>query len=286
MSAYKYLNKTSTVTLIHKFDNKFKVNNNMIHLTILITTECNLSCRYCFSVAGLCQRRGSLTVANANMIVSNINVPVSSISLSGGEPFLHTELKQLYTLFSQRHPTWITTNGTMLCYRNIKTLVSEKGLYVTVSLNAIKQHIDFSLRGIYCNVDNILSSIQTLSKISDKLKVNTIISSINIYDVYKIGDFLSKINVMNNLIWRLLQITINSNVVSDCSDLLIPNYEFRKIANSLHRIFGTNININSSTSAELERSCYMVSPFGDVFNMEKSKEAIGNILETKLSCIL
>lgn len=255
----------------------------MLHLTILVTNECNLSCRYCFSIANVCRRKEMLTVENAIKMVRNIDVPVSSISLSGGEPFLHAKLNQLYALFKQKYPTWITTNGTIAPH---DSLVSGKGLYVTVSLNAINQDIDHLLRGTHCKVETILKNIQILSTISDRFKVNTIVSSVNKDDVYSIGSFLTRLNVRNNPIWNLLQVTINSNVVAECSDLLITNHEFRETVSNLQEMFGDNICINASTSEELERNCYMVSPSGEVFNLEKWNRPIGNVLENKLGCII
>ena len=258
----------------------------MLHLTILVTNECNLSCRYCFSIANVCQRQELLTVENATKMVCNINVPVSLISLSGGEPFLHAELFQLYALFKQKYPTWVTTNGTITRYDILEKLVGGKSIYVTVSLNAINQNIDHLLRGTYCKVENILKNIQILSTVSERFKVNTIVSNINIDDMYSIGSFLARINISNNLIWNLLRVTINSNVIAECSDLLITNREFRETVSNLQEIFGNHMRINASTSAELEKNCYMISPSGDVFNMEKSNKPIGNILKNKLGCII
>lgn len=253
---------------------------------MLVTNQCNLSCRYCFSIVNLCKPQEFLTVENAIKLLSNINVPVSSISLSGGEPFLHPELFQLYTLFQQNYPTWITTNGTITRYDIPEKLFTSSGIFITVSLNAINQDIDHLLRGTYCKVKNILKNILILITLSEKFKVNTIVSHINLNELNSIGSFLAQININNNLSWNLLQFTTNSNSVSECSDLLITSRKFRETVSNLQEIFGKRIRINTSTSEELERNCYMIIPSGDVFNMKKSNKLIGNILKNKLDCII
>ncbi len=258
----------------------------MIHLTILVTNECNLSCRYCFSISNICQKKELLTVKNAISIINNIDFPISSISLSGGEPLLHPELVELYFLFEQKYPTWITTNGTIYNYDIFKKLASSNGINITVSLNAINQNVDYLLRGTHCKVENIVSNIQALSTISESFKVNTIVSGVNLDEVYAIGKLLTRLNARGNMIWKLLQVTINSNVIAECSDLLISEKEFRLIISRMKNLLGNKIHINSSTSAELESNCFMVNPSGDIFNLKKSIKPIGNIMKDKLSCIV
>lgn len=258
----------------------------MLHVMVLVTSECNLSCRYCFSIANVFQSKESLTMENATKIISNIDIPVSYVSLSGGEPLLHPLLAQLYTLFEQRYPTWITTNGTINCHDSLRTLASEKDINVTISLNAINQEVDYVLRGTYCKVEDILKNLRFLIDTCKRLKVNTIVSCMNIDDLYMIGNYLTRVNVRSNLTWNLLQVTLNPNVIFNCSELLISNDEFIETINNLQQMYSDNINMKASTSAELNRNCYMVSPYGDVFNLQKSNRPIGNILDSKLGSII
>lgn len=255
------------------------------HLTILVTTECNLRCRYCFSVANTCKGRQLLTVKNARKIIANIDVPVTSISLSGGEPFLHPNLLELYHLFNQGNPTSITTNGTIACDNVLQMPLSGEDLYITVSLNAIDEDIDYRVRGTYCALEPIIGNIRRLSVICKTVKVNTMVCSANIDHLHKMGHLLARINARNNLLWSLLQITLNSNVMTECSDLLITERQFEETTSNLQEVFGQMINVKFKTCAELERTCYMIGPSGDVFIMAKSNKTIGNILEEKFSRI-
>ncbi len=227
-----------------------------------------------------------MTIKNARNIISNIDVPVTSISLSGGEPFLHPNLLELYHLFNQGNPTSITTNGTIACGNIFQMPLSGKDLYITVSLNTIDEDIDYRMRGTYCTLEPIIGNIRLLSVICKTLKVNTMVCSANIDHLHKMGYFLARINARNNLLWSLIQITLNSNVMAECSDLLITERQFEETTSNLQEIFGQMINVKFKTSAELERDCYIIGPSGDVFNMAKSNKTIGNILEEKFSHII
>ena len=256
------------------------------HLTILATTECNLRCRYCFSVANTYEGRPLLTVRNARKIITHIDVPVTSISLSGGEPFLHPNLLELYHLFSQSHPTSITTNATIACDHILQVPLGRQDLHVTVSLNAIDEDIDRRMRGTHCTLEPIIDNVRRLSTVCKTLKVNTMVCSANLDHLYELGHFLACINARDNLLWSLLQITLNSNVMAECSDLLLSERQFEETASNVHEVFRHMMDVEWKTCAELARGCCMISPLGDVLIMARSNRPIGNVLEDKLSDII
>jgi len=88
-----------------------KQRGNVLDLNILVTTNCNLNCDYCY-LRG--RSSGKLTLADYSIIAKSL-APLNSVTLSGGEPFLFDDLGSLIRLFVRVcsvHKFNILTNGT------------------------------------------------------------------------------------------------------------------------------------------------------------------------------
>lgn len=258
-----------------------------IHLTVMVTNICNLKCRYCFSVATGCNIGQTLAIDNVDAILSNIDIPISSISLSGGEPFLNSDLPTLYSIFSRHHETTITTNGTIEPPKGLGYLFDHRDLRVTISLNALSDEIDCLMRGTPSDIDKIVKNVRLLSMRSSWLKVNTIITRVNSDHAVDIGVFLAQLQNDKKLIWSIMELATNNvNVLGECSDLALNHKQFQDNALRLLGLFQGIFEIRIATAIDLQKRCYIITPVGELFNLGRSKLSLGNIFETNLSQLL
>ena len=89
------------------------LNNRLTEITLYTTGKCNFSCAHCFVARRLNKKYDELTLDELKKIGSFVPA-LQRISLSGGEPFLRKDIKEMAVLFSN---SWraehvvIPTNG-------------------------------------------------------------------------------------------------------------------------------------------------------------------------------
>ena len=160
--------------------------SNLTHLTLAISNDCNLNCRYCFGDGGTYHSdRKLMSIATAkksiDFFVSNSgDAKVLSIIFFGGEPLLnYSVLKQVVDYCSdiekkteKRFKYSISTNGTIV-NNDIIDLIKSKNISVTLSIDGPQEIHDLyrmyingtgSFETIRVNIDKLIgSSIKRLS---------------------------------------------------------------------------------------------------------------------------
>ncbi len=120
------------------------------NLTINLTTGCNLSCRTCY-VPGESRRPAKLEVSRLLAFLDDLRPcfsPVGTISLLGGEPFLHAEGVLAVGRWAKRHKLTcnVSTNGTLVSDVLLAGL-ADAGLKVQVSLDGATARMNNAIRG-------------------------------------------------------------------------------------------------------------------------------------------
>jgi radical SAM protein with 4Fe4S-binding SPASM domain len=101
-----------------------------------LTNACNLSCRHCYVNAGERLSRELTTKEALNLIAELDQIGISNITLSGGEPFLRSDIWEIVEDLKRRHiPFVVYTNGTLLHRATIQKLVEAKTEAIATSLN-------------------------------------------------------------------------------------------------------------------------------------------------------
>ena len=81
-----------------------------------VTTKCNLQCSHCFYHNSLCSNDSELTIDEIKRITKSIG-EILLIILTGGEPFLRSDLPEIARLYYENahaREIAIITNGTLL----------------------------------------------------------------------------------------------------------------------------------------------------------------------------
>jgi MoaA/NifB/PqqE/SkfB family radical SAM enzyme len=170
-------------------------------LTFFITSRCNLRCSHCFYWQKLNASEDELKIDEIKKIASSFKHPVS-LSLTGGEPFIRKDVKEIIEAFCQGCGTkevGIATNGT-LTETTVETIHSIlkadflSGLSVQVSLDGLEGTHD-SIRGGKGSFKKAINTISELKKICVdyprfQLKTALAIQKSNISELKEYVDYL------------------------------------------------------------------------------------------------
>jgi MoaA/NifB/PqqE/SkfB family radical SAM enzyme len=146
-------------------------------LIFFVTSRCNLRCGHCF----FWQKLNSdidreLSIDEIQKIAKSIDHPVS-LSLTGGEPFLRKDLKEIIRAFHDAcgtHEVGIATNGTLEAstVETVHSILDEDWLSefsVQVSLDGLESTHD-KIRGLEGSFHKSIKTIHKLKKINVKSK--------------------------------------------------------------------------------------------------------------------
>lgn len=172
------------------------VDEKLKKLTLVVTSACNLKCKYCFAdyVHNGSHETMSLTVFKdaIDFMLSKYPKGINNITIFGGEPLLAFQVikeglqyyfKKCDELSLEQGKIGIVTNGTIMNHEIIEYLNSHDNISMTISLDGCKEINDFA------RIDNKSESIY------DKVSRN-------------IKDNLSKMNFITNI-----EVTLNKQHV-------------------------------------------------------------------------
>jgi MoaA/NifB/PqqE/SkfB family radical SAM enzyme len=143
-----------------------------VALIFFVTSRCNLRCRHCFYWQELnTDSEKELSIDEIRKIASSFEHPVS-LSLTGGEPFLRSDLKEIIKAFNEGCGTQevgIATNGTLeaTTVETVRGILDEDSLSnfsVQISLDGLEKTHD-AVRGVNGSFEKTMSTLKALWKI-------------------------------------------------------------------------------------------------------------------------
>ena len=143
-----------------------------VALIFFVTARCNLRCKHCFYWRELnTVSTSELSIEEIRKIAQSFVHPVS-LSLTGGEPFLRKDLKEIIDGFHEGCGTrevGIATNGTLTentveTIRSVLEVGDLSSLSVQVSLDGLEETHDV-IRGIKGSFQKALFTIKELKKV-------------------------------------------------------------------------------------------------------------------------
>jgi len=170
-----------------KMNDNFKKNTRSISLTLLLTNNCNLGCRYCFEGSNKPNEYMKPEIfQNVLNYVSEKDVKVVYITWYGGEPLMYPHLieeygNQLMKICDSKNIDFessIITNGVYLTPENVRILESVKVKRIQVTLDGNKNTHDkrrpfiHSNKSTYDIILNNLERINTNIPISIRINVD------------------------------------------------------------------------------------------------------------------
>ena len=152
-----------------------------VHLIWFITARCNLKCSHCFYHAEIISNRDELSTEEIKKTILNLD-PLLSISLTGGEPFLRSDLNEIVEFISVNKLTEnlvLFTNGfnteDIIEKSRIiaRTCPENMNIAIGVSIDGYEEEHDKyrNKKGAYQNAVNTINELKSLSKENKNLRV-------------------------------------------------------------------------------------------------------------------
>ncbi len=163
-----------------------------LFVTVNVTTRCNLNCVYCYMqpMSGI-----DMPQSDFERIVDELaDMRVFLLTLSGGEPFLHSNFPEMFRYAHKRFAHVMTlTNGTAMqpCHMDaIRQVLDEKGaVTVQVSLDAIHTHVNALTRA---PSQRTLRTIKLLSAMGCQVIVAIVVTRHNVSAVVNTVEAVSE----------------------------------------------------------------------------------------------
>lgn len=171
-------------------NNKFFSKKNLPSgtLRIVLTTDCNYKCKYCFAEGEKDKNKRVLDLEDLKKILLiSKEFGITNIKLTGGEPLLYPKLEELLKYIREIQIPYVdlTTNISCLNTKNIEMLNKYKVNALTLSLNTLKKE-KFIHLSEFNNYEMILKNLNmVIEKFTGKIRVNCIIFDEN----YKEEDY-------------------------------------------------------------------------------------------------
>lgn len=116
---------------------------------VQITEKCNLRCAHCFAEANCAGNEMTLQSIREVIIPQFIKNQVIKVTLTGGEPLVHPQAKEITASFLDSGiGVSICTNGTLIEHEWIKSLQDYDNLHFNVSLDGMAMQSHGKFRGI------------------------------------------------------------------------------------------------------------------------------------------
>lgn len=237
-----------------------------------LTSKCNYQCKYCF--AHFCEVESQLNVDDRKKLVQALCAPqwVDKINFVGGEPTLIGDqlielMKVAKSEISHSVRTSITTNSSLISPDWVEKTASYLDI-LTISIDS--QFEDTNRKcgrcckssGKVLSKEHYFALAEACNKNGIQLKINTVISSININE-----DMADFINAIRPFHWKVFQVLkVDGENDSNFNQYAISGEQFDEyIARQLNMLDNKAVLVKESN--ELMRGSYlMVNPEGCFFD--------------------
>ena len=203
-------NKTDNTMLSNGIiiNNKFFPKKNLQSgtLRIVLTTECNYKCKYCFAEGEQDKESRIIRLEKLKPVLKTAKeFGINKIKLTGGEPLLYPEMEELLEYIREIQIPYVdlTTNISLLNEKNIELLNRYHVNALTLSLNTLKKEKYEYLSG-FPNFELVKQNLKrTLETFEGKIRINCIIFD----EDYQEEDYKSIIQLCkeHNLGMRLIE---------------------------------------------------------------------------------
>ncbi len=171
-------------------DGKFFPKKNLPSgtLRIVLTTECNYKCKYCFAEGEIDKNKRILDLDEIKKILLvSKEFGITNIKLTGGEPLLYPHMDELLKYIREIKIPYVdlTTNISCLNSKNIDMLNKYNVNALTLSLNTLNKE-KFVYLSEFKDYEKVIKNLNmVVEKFNGKLRVNCVIFD----EMYKEEDY-------------------------------------------------------------------------------------------------
>lgn len=161
------------------------------HVSLELTEKCNLKCIYCYREPSFNNKKNGHMDNAFNNIKELINTGISTFEITGGEPLLHPDIKNILEYLGSHCPlTALLTNGTLFNDEIIAILKKfNKNYVVQISMDSVNEDDFNRIVGVKGYYNKVIENIYKLSSHGIFVRVTSVLESIkDINIIYKIAE--------------------------------------------------------------------------------------------------
>jgi len=165
-------------------------------LYLHLTRRCNLSCLQCYYRTSDADTRTDLPTARIFTMIDELTAHGGkSITLSGGEPLLHPDIRKILTYCAPKLTVRLLTNGTMID-REWASFLSSMNIFVQISIDGSTREIHDTIRSPG-SFDKSLRAIALLQDagLGHRLNLCTTVMNTNLHDLRNIISLCERLGV-------------------------------------------------------------------------------------------
>ena len=245
-----------------------------------ITSRCNDKCKFCYREKYLQE----LSYDEQKRVIDNLaGSGVRKLTFAGGEPLLVKNINELILYAkSQGLLVGLTTNSILLENNQEECEFLWENLdWLTLSLDGADDVVQtkMSRNATHATrVKNLLERANAYKSRKCKLKVNTVVSSVNKDDIAKLADVIRRYNIKR---WKLFQFTpVRGEAVETQADFNISLQDFEHVVESMRAVLqGEDIILSSCNQENIQSAYFVIFPNGEVRVTEEGQEhVVGSML--------
>lgn len=174
------------------------INYRLKTLAFSITNKCNLNCSFCSKNSGCDVSDLDLNIEVIKEVINKTmsDTQIENIAITGGEPFLHSDFKELLNWLHQKKLNIIiNSNLTLLDESMLDVLVEYNVSRVITSIESYDRKKHDKLRGKAGAFKKTVSGINMLTKNNIEVTIKTTAGTDNVNDIYKNYLFANRLKV-------------------------------------------------------------------------------------------
>lgn len=243
----------------------------------LITTRCNQKCAYCHGFRNIPELSFE---ENKEVLMKLIRAGVNYITFSGGEALLYPNIVDLLKIARQYGvKSKLITNGSLIANNEKMREALDYLDTITLSLDTINDDINEQMGRGRKHFAEIKEVLDVLKDKKIRIKINTVVTKLNIDYIEELGEFLNSNYKINE--WRIFRFAPLRELAKENEEKFeITDEQFKSTKEIFQKNYKNIGKVNYRDNDDMESKYNLVTANGNIVRTINKKDVvIGNALK-------